>query len=85
MKVKALTITTLIILCITACGGRSSNNQDMHTHGEGCTHEKHAITEQQTPEQESFKVEISDATEEAEPVKHEKGSTHSHNGKEHKH
>jgi len=83
MKFNIIVIA-IIILSLTACGGRSTKNQDAHTHGEGCTHENQATTEQEIPAQESFKVEADTTIVVTDTVK-SKPHTHSHNGKTHSH
>ena len=66
--IKKIAIVTLIILGLTACGSKSSNNQshshkngtehnpNIHTHADGTVHSDHA-PEHETPQKESFKVE----------------------------
>ena len=82
MKIKILAIA--IILGLSACGGRSSNKQDSHTHDDGSVHSDHSNNHEQTvPEQESFKVEA-DTTIVVDTVK-AKTHTHSHNEHTHSH
>ena len=81
MKTNIIIIVLLAALfSLSSCGGRSSNNQNTHTHSSDCAHEHQTSTGQQAPAQESFKVEA-DTTIKADsapqPHNHE-GCTHTH-------
>ncbi|MDR0295888.1 MAG: hypothetical protein LBH91_06900 [Prevotellaceae bacterium] len=81
MKTKITLIVLLAaLLGLSSCGGRSSNNQNTHTHSENCAHEHQTSTGQQAPAQESFKAEA-DSTIKADTApqsySHE-GCTHTH-------
>ena len=69
MKVKIIVIATIIIISLTACGGRSSNSQNTHSHESGTAHSHNTHTHadgtvhsDHAPEQESFKVETDSNT-----------------------
>lgn len=82
MKSKIIIIVfSALLFGLTSCGGRSSNNQNTHTHEDGSVHGDHA-TEQATPKQESFKTEA-DTTLKADTVKHNHDHDHSETGHKH--
>ena len=83
MKVKVLAIATVIISGLTACGGKSLNNQDTHNH-ENCTEHDHRRHKKETPIQESFKVEVDSIMVETDTVKHNHTHDHSCDGHDQK-
>jgi hypothetical protein len=83
MKSKFFSIVfSVLLLSLISCGGRSTNNQNTHTHEDGSVHENHA-TEQPAPKQESFKVETDNVTHKVDSVQHD--HSHGEHGHEHGH
>ncbi|MDR0795237.1 MAG: hypothetical protein LBE79_04180 [Tannerella sp.] len=99
MKIHFFTIATVIVLCLSACGGGNSNKNDAnshengttnrpdtHVHADGTVHEgaTHSDSEKPMPVQESFKVETDSTTVKADTIKHNQAHD-DHDGHDHNH